>query len=92
MCGHKCLQFDEQALLGIQPLDDGLNDQIAVRQFGQRACQHEPSLVAVGHSGLQAIFFNQFVPLGTDGLTGYFRRARFRIHELDEASRLRRNL
>jgi hypothetical protein len=50
-------------LLDVQPLDDGLDHQVAAGQLGQRGGRLQALLVRFGIGGVQAALVDQLVPL-----------------------------
>jgi hypothetical protein len=62
------LQVAHQLLLDVQPLQDGLDDQGAVREVGQGLCGQETGACAVPVGGGEPVLLDEPVEPGTDRL------------------------
>jgi hypothetical protein len=92
LAGTSASSSANSARLDVQPLDDGLDDEVAAGQVGEGAGELEPVLVPGGHASIDAAFFDQLVPLRADGFACLFGGARLRVHQLDGAAGLRGDL
>jgi hypothetical protein len=85
-------QVGEQALLDVEPLDHGLDHEVAGCQVGQRRGQVKPGQAGLHLARVHAVLADQRLPGGVQGRARCFGGAGLHVEEPDLAARLGRHL